>query len=74
MYILVLLTCLYLYHLSAWYPWKLGEGVGPSGTGVTDGYEPPCGCWELNLGPLEEQPGLLQQNSLLDPSETLVFI
>lgn len=59
MYILVLLTCLYLYHLSAWYPWKLGEGVGPSGTGVTDGYEPPCGCWELNLGPLEEQPVLV---------------
>ena len=24
-----------------------------------DGYEPPCGCWELNPGPLEEQPVLL---------------
>jgi hypothetical protein len=23
---------------------------------VTDGCEPPCGCWELNPGPLEEQP------------------
>ena len=22
---------------------------------ITDGCEPPCGCWELNLGPLEEQ-------------------
>jgi hypothetical protein len=21
---------------------------------TTDGWEPPCGCWELNLGPLEE--------------------
>jgi hypothetical protein len=21
---------------------------------ITDGYEPPCGCWELNSGPLEE--------------------
>ena len=21
---------------------------------ITDGYEPPCGRWELNLGPLEE--------------------
>jgi hypothetical protein len=27
-----------------------------SGTGVKDGCELPCGCWELNLGPLEEQP------------------
>ena len=22
---------------------------------ATGGCEPPCGCWELNLGPLEEQ-------------------
>jgi hypothetical protein len=22
---------------------------------ITDGCEPPCGCWELNSGPLEEQ-------------------
>jgi hypothetical protein len=22
--------------------------------GITDGYKPPCGCWELNSGPLEE--------------------
>ena len=26
---------------------------------ITDGCEPPCGCWELNSGPLEEQPVLL---------------
>ena len=26
---------------------------------ITDGCEPPYGCWELNLGPLEEQPVLL---------------
>jgi len=25
----------------------------------TDGYEPLYGCWELNSGPLEEQPVLL---------------
>ena len=25
----------------------------------TDGCEPPCGCWELNSGPLEEQSVLL---------------
>jgi hypothetical protein len=27
--------------------------------GITDGCEPPCGCWEINSGPLEEQPVLL---------------
>jgi hypothetical protein len=25
---------------------------------ITDGYELPCGCWELNSGPLEEKPVL----------------
>ena len=25
----------------------------------TDGYEPPCGCWELNSGLLQEQLVLL---------------
>jgi hypothetical protein len=25
---------------------------------ITDGCEPPCGCWELNSGPLEKQPVL----------------
>ena len=28
------------------------------GTGVTTGCDPPRGCWESNLGPLEEQPVL----------------
>ena len=26
---------------------------------ITDGCEPPCGCWELNSGPLEERLLLL---------------
>jgi len=26
---------------------------------ITDGCEPPCGCWYLNSGPLEEQSVLL---------------
>ena len=30
-------------------------GVGFPRTGATDICELPCGCWELNLGPLEEQ-------------------
>lgn len=30
-----------------------------NGTTVRDNSELPCGCWELNSGPLEEQPVLL---------------
>ena len=28
----------------------------PSVTEVIDSCEPSCGCWELNMGPQEEQP------------------
>jgi hypothetical protein len=35
------------------------KSVESSGTGVTDSCEPPCGCWELNPEPLEEQPVFL---------------
>jgi hypothetical protein len=35
---------------------------------ITDGCEPPCGCWELNLGLLEEQSvHLTTEPSLLLP-------
>lgn len=30
-----------------------------AGAKATDGYEPPCGYWELNPGPLQEQPVFL---------------
>ena len=26
---------------------------------IMDGCEPPCGCWDLNFGPSEEQSGAL---------------
>ena len=35
------------------------EDIGSPGTTVPDGHESPCGYWELNPGPLEEQLGLL---------------
>ena len=34
---------------------------------ITDGYEPPCGGWDLNSGPLEEQSVLLTSESSLQP-------
>jgi len=36
---------------------------------ITDGYEPPCGCWELNSGPLEEQLVLLTTEPSGQPLE-----
>ena len=51
----VLSVCVSVCHVYPWYPQKLKEKVRSSGTGVKDGCEPPCRCWESNLGPLEEQ-------------------
>jgi hypothetical protein len=34
---------------------------------ITDGCEPPCGCWDLNSGPLEEQSVLLTTEPSLQP-------
>jgi hypothetical protein len=38
---------------------------------IIDGCEPPCGCWELNSGPLEEQSVLLTAEPSLQPSHGL---
>jgi hypothetical protein len=34
---------------------------------ITVGCEPPCGCWKLNSGPLEEQSVLLTTEPSLQP-------
>ena len=34
---------------------------------ITENCEPSCACWELNLGPLEEQPVLLTADPSLSP-------
>ena len=47
----VLLTCVYMYHIPAWCPWRSKEGIGFTGNRVMGGYKSLCGCWESNLGP-----------------------
>ena len=34
---------------------------------IADGHEPPCGCWDLNSGPSEEQSVLLTTEPSLQP-------
>ena len=38
---------------------------------ITDGSEPPCGCWDLNSGPLEEQAMLLTSEPSLQPNKEI---
>ena len=40
---------------------------------ITDGCEPPCGCWELNSGPLEEQAMLLTAEPSLQPPNKMLL-
>jgi hypothetical protein len=49
-------------------PWRSAEVYG---IGVTDGCEP-CACWELNLGPLQEQVLLTPKPLLQSPKPTFV--
>lgn len=47
----------------------LHEGVRYPGAGVTDSLELPCGCWGLNLGPLEAQPVFVTTEPSLQPGK-----
>jgi hypothetical protein len=51
----------------------LCEGVRFPSTGVTDSCESPCGCWELNPDPLEEQPLLLTAEPSLQPPRLIYY-
>ena len=39
----------------------------------TDGCEPPCVCWELNSGPLEEKPVFLTIEPSLQPRKDCFY-
>lgn len=53
--------------MRACYPPRLEEAIGPSGTSVTDGCKPSCGCLESDPGFLQEEPVLLTTELSLQP-------
>ena len=50
---------MYMHHSHSWCPGRPEEGSIFPGTGIVDECEPLCACWELNLGLLGEEQGLL---------------
>ena len=68
MYTNALSTCMYVYHKHAWYPQRSEDGAVSPGTGVTNGCELPRGFWEVNPGPLQEQPEILTAQPSLQPA------
>jgi hypothetical protein len=59
----IFILCAFVFYLLV----CVGVGVRSSGTGVADSCELPCGYWQLNPGPLEEQPVLLPLSQLSSP-------
>lgn len=43
-------------------------------TGVTNGCESPQGCWESNLGPVQEQQVLLTAQPSLQPDDDTIVL
>lgn len=61
--------CFACMNVCAWYPQRPEEGARSPEMGITDTWDPPSECWELNLGPLQEQQMLLTAKSSLQPQD-----
>lgn len=48
--------------------------MGSSGTGVTSSSEQPCGCWEPNSSPLEEQSSYVPFLQHHPPNSTIFIV
>lgn len=57
-----------IYHLRACHQQWPEESARSPETGVTEGCEAPCECWELNASPLEDQPVPLTDETLSRPN------
>lgn len=68
MCLIVLPECVYLYYVYAWCPQKKSkESIRATGTGIMDGFEALCVCWETNPGPWQEHQVLLMSEPSLQP-------
>lgn len=61
----ILSACVSVCHLCAWHLQRPDKGIRSPGSGITDGCDWLCGCWELKLSPLEEQQALLSPSPFL---------
>ena len=64
-------VCMYSTYMQC--PQESEEGIGSPKTGIIDTCEPPCGCWGLNLVPLEGQQVLLGAEPSLIPEDCVVL-
>ena len=55
-------------------PQRSDESIRFPGTGVTDSCELPCGCWESNPGPLQEQSVRVTTENSLKSSHPAFYV
>lgn len=60
--------CMSVYNMHALCSQRPEEGIEAPGTEILDGCEPLCGCWEMNLASLEEQPVNVTTELSLQPT------
>lgn len=60
-------VCIFMYHMHIWCSLRKGKCIRSSGTGIVEGYEPPCGCWEPNPIPLQKHQVLMTTEPYLQP-------
>lgn len=51
----VLPTCVFVYHMFAWFLWRPEVNTGSPAVGVTRACDPLCGILRAKLGPLQGQ-------------------
>lgn len=64
----ILLECMSVHDMHAWWPWKSEDGAEFAGTGVTDGCEPHVHL-SIKPHPLKEELLLAAELSLLFPEQ-----
>jgi hypothetical protein len=57
----------FLYYVYGILPTSMPAGQKRAPDLIIDDYKPPCGCWDLNSGSLEEQAVLLTAEPSLQP-------
>lgn len=70
----VLLVCMYVHHMCAWSLKRPEEGLRSPGTVLQDDCKPPCRCWKLNLGTLEEQQVFITAEPFFQPLVYEIFV
>ena len=65
-FIFILKICSFIMYTVSWLHVFLQARRGHQ-ISLYDGYKSPCGCWELNSGPLEDQTVLLTSEPSLHP-------